>query len=96
MSMFNKLLNELSYEDLDEDQHELVDCIGLEGYKRFVSAYGGGYFYVQIPSNICRNARNRKICKEFDGGNYRQLAKKYDISVITVRRIINAAYKNKH
>ena len=35
-----KLLDELPYEYLDEEQKELADCLGMEAYKRLVAAYG--------------------------------------------------------
>ncbi len=92
MSLFDKLL----YEDLDEDQQELVDCIGLESYKKLVLTYGGLTIGIRVPAAVCMNTRDRLICKEFDGGNYRQLAKKYELSETSIRRIINDSYKNKH
>lgn len=85
--------DELLYEDLDEDQQELADCIGFESYKKFIMTYGGSIINVHVPALVCIRTRNRKIRNEFDGRNYRQLAQKYELSESMVRRIINGSYK---
>ncbi len=88
-----EFLKELTYDDLDEEQKELADCIGIDNYKSLINTYGGTNINIRLPETICINIRNKKICSEFDGGNYNNLAKKYRLSAVSVRRIISAQYK---
>lgn len=86
----------VQYEDLDENDQDIVDCIGLENFKNLVRTFGGSSINIKISKNIALDYRNKQICSEFDGGNYRQLAKKYELSETSIRRIINDSYKNKY
>lgn len=88
-------LEYINYEDLDENDRELADCIGLENFKNLVRNYGGENIYVKVPTNMCIDIRNRHICSEFNGGNYKQLARKYNLSIVSVYRIIEDHYKSK-
>ena len=83
----------VQYEDLDENDRELADCIGLEGFKNLVRTFGGSYINVKISKNIGLNYRNKQIISEFNGGNCKQLARKYDLSCNSIYRIINEHYK---
>ncbi len=84
------LLDELTIEDLDCEQKELAECIGLAAYKKLVENYAGSYVYVCKPDTVTKNARNMQIEKEFNGYNYLELAKKFNLSEGSVRRIISA------
>lgn len=83
----------LQYEDLDENDQDLVDCIGLDNFKNLVRTFGGSSINIKISKNIALDYRNKQICSEFDGGNYKQLARKYNLSKASVYRIIREFYK---
>lgn len=83
----------LQYEDLDENDQDLVDCIGLDNFKNLVRTFGGSSINIKISKNIALDYRNKQICSEFDGGNYKQLARKYNLSEASVYRIIREFYK---
>lgn len=89
MVNYNKLLNELDYNELNQDDRELADCIGFESFKRLVSVYGGLQINIKLPATICTKARNKLIRKQFNGGNYNHLARIFGISESTVRRIVS-------
>ena len=84
------LLDELTIEDLDENQRELADCIGLEAYKKLVKRYAGEPITVRMPDRLTLRLRNERICTEFNGYNYRELAKRYGLHEHTIRRIVSA------
>lgn len=84
------LLDKITIDDLDEDQRELAECIGFEAYKKMVNYYSGSYVYICKPDTVTMNARNKQIKKEFNGCNYLELAKKFNLSEISVRRIVFA------
>lgn len=85
----------VTYKDLDENDQELVDCIGFDNFKNLVRTFGGSAINVKLAKNIGLNARNNQICSEFNGGNYKQLAKKYNLSTASIYRIIKDFYKNR-
>lgn len=83
------LLDELTLEDLGTEQRELAECIGIEAYKKLLINYAGSCVYVCKPDTVTLNARNAQIRKEFNGYNYLELAKKYNLSEISIRRIVS-------
>ncbi len=78
-----------SLEQLSGDQREIAEIVGLEAYRKLVANYGGMCVYIYKPETILRELRNAEICNEFNGCNYRELAKKYDLSEKTVREIVS-------
>lgn len=87
------LLDKLTFDDLNEDQRQLAECIGMESYKNLLRNYAGSYIYVCKPDTITANVRDEQIRKEFDGYNYLDLAKKFNLSEISIRRIISPVLK---
>ena len=83
------LLDSLEIEDLSADQRELAECIGMDAYKKLLKNYAGSCVYVCKPDTVTLNARNAQIRKEFNGYNYLDLAKKYNLSEISIRRIVS-------
>lgn len=82
------LLDELTIDDLDEEQRELADCIGFEAYRRLLSNYAGDTIRVRMPNRITLPLRNEKIKEDFTGYNYRELAKKYGMHPYSIWRIV--------
>lgn len=75
--------------DLNEDQMELADLIGLENYKKLVIAYGGLQLYIPKPDSFSRTARNEQIRAEFTGSNFKELASRYGLTEVQIRSIVN-------
>lgn len=92
------LLDELTIDDLDEEQRELADCIGMEAYRKLVATYAGSPINVRMPDKLTLKQRNRKIRSEFNGYNFSELAKRYELSERQIRNIVSdetAAIRNK-
>lgn len=85
----NENLNGIGIDDLQGDQRELAELIGLETYLKLVRIIGGSSIYIAKGDKLEAIIRNRKICEEFDGKNYRHLAAKFSLSERVVRTIIN-------
>ena len=83
-------INELTIDDLDEEQRDLAECIGIDSYKRLITDYGGCTVTIRVPDGILRAIRNRHIKNDFNGYNYRALSVKYGLHEKTVRNIIRA------
>ena len=84
-----EFLNKLTYNDLDEDDQQLADLIGLENFKKFVDTYGGTHYSVKRPETLCIEIRNRQIRQEFDGSNHKKLAVKYGLTEVSIYRIVS-------
>jgi Mor family transcriptional regulator len=79
--------NELRREDLEsEDLKNLFDDFGPELVVRLVRGYGG--LCILVPKRGLLRYASRKIVEEFTGSNYRELARKYGVSVRHVRNIL--------
>lgn len=76
-------------DQLSGDQRELAETIGLDAYRKLVANYGGMHIYICKSETVLRELRNIEICNEFNGFNYRELAKKYNLSEKTVREIVS-------
>lgn len=80
-------LDELTLGNLDGDQYDLAECIGLEAYVKLVRTFAGSHLNVPMSKSITTEIRNRKINEEFDGDNQKKLAKKYGLSEMSIYRI---------
>ena len=87
------ILQRLKYEDLNQEQQDFADLVGLDVFKALVRKCGGTYLYIPKEDNITRPTRNAMIKAEFTGSNFRELAKKYQLSEVQIRSIV--APKNK-
>lgn len=83
------LLDKITLDDLDEDQRELAECIGIEAYKNLLRHYAGSVVVVRMPKRITLPVRDREICDKFNGYNYGDLAREYDLSEVSIRRIVS-------
>ncbi len=50
--------------------------------------FGGTHVYIPKMEKLLKKVKYKAIIEEFDGGNIRKLAKKYDVSESTVYRIL--------
>ncbi len=90
------MLENLTIEDLDEEDIVLAELIGLGNFIKLVKVYGGGRIYIKKHDTLTKKARDKEILENFDGGNYNELAKKYDLSESMVRSIIGEDFLKKN
>ena len=57
---------------------------------------GGRPFYLAKGMAVQLGARDRQMCAEFRGNNYDALARKYDLTEMRVRQILNAWQQEKY
>ena len=87
---------DVTLDDLNEEQLQVVEVIGLEAYKRLIHYYAGTSIYIPKFSEIERRKRNEKIRIEYEkNGDIEALALKYGLSEIQIRTIIGDLFKNK-
>ncbi len=79
----------IKIKDLPSDIRDIAEDIGLEPLLRIVSRIGGDSIYVPTMDSLERQAVSRAVVKEYDGGNIKELAKKYRKTVPGIRYILN-------
>lgn len=67
----------------------LIDLIGLERTLQLAYEFEGETLYIQKLDVVARAIRNKEIRNEFTGGNYKELAKKYNLCESYIREIIS-------
>lgn len=83
-----------SLEQLSGEQKEFAEIVGIEFYNILIENFGGCQIYIPKRETIFKNIRNEEIIKNFNGFNQRELAKKYNLSEKTVRKIVSEKWKN--
>ena len=89
MSLTEQLVDELTLDDLEGEQRALAECLGLEAYKRLLLMYAGSTFTVRMPDTVTIPLRNKRIRNEFNGYNWGELARKYNLHEKTIRNIVS-------
>ena len=82
------MLERLSVEDLPESLVDVVDAIGMESFKKLVKFCGGSNLYIPSENNLIKPIRNKDIRDNFKG-DYKKIARKFCISEVQVRNILN-------
>ncbi len=78
--MADDLLDLITLEDLNEEQRQLAELIGLEGYRALVRTYGGTHIDVPKADRLTMDRRNEQIIETYDGYNIRELARRWGLS----------------
>ncbi len=86
-------IDRITLEQLDGEQREIAELIGIESYKKLVRYFGGGQVYICKADTLMKISRNAEICGRFNGYNYRELALEYNLSTKTIREITSEKLK---
>ena len=80
--------------ELPEVYEQLAELVGYDNMMIIAKAFGGGesIYFPKIES-IERPGRNQKIISEFNGFNYKDLAKKYELTEMRIRSIMKESQK---
>ena len=80
--------DEIKQGDLPEPYDAIAAEIGVENTLKIAKLFSGCQVYFPTYDTVERPLRNRKIRSEFNGYNFKFLAKKYGITERTVREIV--------
>lgn len=84
------LFEDITLEDLSDEQREVAELIGLNKYLEMVELLGGETLYIPKSDCLLRTVRNRLIKEERKAGkSYRFLAKKYHLTKNTIINILS-------
>ena len=74
-------------EDIPELYSLLISEIGIENTLKVAKLIGGQHVYFNKFETVERPIRNKNIRDEFNGYNFKALAKKYNLTEVTIRNI---------
>lgn len=80
-------LKEITIDDIDEQYRNIAEVIGLKNFINLIKLLGGTSWYIPKIETVLKEARERKIKKEYNGYNKKELALKYGISERTISYI---------
>ena len=86
--LMHELVQETRPEDIPERYQEVVRIIGVEKFAELGEYARGDEIYFPKPETIIAPARNRRIKKEYNGYNSRELAEKYDLTTRQIENIL--------
>lgn len=76
---------------LGEDSCALLEIVGDSKFWEIVQTFGGCTLYIPQKDRIERTVRDEQIRTEFKAGaSIRELAQKYYLTTVTIRRIVNS------
>ena len=84
---------EIHPDDLSPVQREVADLIGFENYLKLIDVYAAETIYIPKHDSFERIARNQRIVEEYNGDNLKALAKKYNLTTVTVRAIVDEKHR---
>lgn len=82
------MLECLTRDDLPESVMDIVDTIGIDAFKDLVRLAGGSNLYIPNENSITKEYRNKLIRESFEG-DYKVIARRFGISEVQVRNIVN-------
>lgn len=82
-------LDSLQLEDLNEVWQQIAGIIGMDNVKKLFEEFPGANVYFPKLDELERSNRNKQICAEFNGYNFRELAKKYGLTEVSIRNIVS-------
>lgn len=84
----DELVKELTVEMLENDSwRQVAEAIGVENFCKMMEIIGGATIYAPKLDQVLRPVRDARIKAEFNGWNYLELAKRYNITDRQVRSI---------
>lgn len=84
----NELIEDTTMEDIGERYREIVDLIGIRKFILLSNYARGDELYFPKVENVVSPARNRRIRKEFNGYNSKELADKYNLTIKQIQNIM--------
>ena len=81
------MIDKLTIDDVPENLKSVAYAIGIDAFRSLIKCAGGTSVYIPSERCITKPVRDRVIRESFCG-DYRELAKRFGISEVRVRRIV--------
>lgn len=83
-----ELIRETTLDDISESYREVVAIVGIDKFIELSDYARGDELYFPKVENIIAPARNRRIKKEYNGYNTKELADKYNLTTKQIGNIL--------
>ncbi len=81
------VIDKLTIDDVPESLKSVAYAIGIDAFKSLIKNAGGTSIYLPSEKCITKPVRDRAIRESFCG-NYKDIARKFGISEVRVRHIV--------
>ena len=81
------MINKLTIDDVPENLKSVACAIGIDALRSLIKCAGGTSVYLPSERCITKPVRDRVIRESFCG-DYREMARRFGISEVRVRRIV--------
>ena len=81
------MINKLTIDDVPENLKSVACSIGIDAFRSLIKCAGGTSVYLPSERCITKPVRDRVIRESFCG-DYKEMAKRFGISEVRVRRIV--------
>lgn len=81
------MINKLTIDDVPENLKSVAYAIGIDAFRSLIKCAGGTSIYLPSERCITKPVRDRVIRESFCG-DYREMARRFGISEVRVRRIV--------
>ncbi len=86
--LLDELIEDTTIDDIGERYREVVELIGIRNFILLSNYARGDELYFPKVENVVSPARNRRIKKEFNGYNSKELADKYNLTIKQIQNIM--------
>ncbi len=83
-----ELMDDTTMDDIAERYRPVVEIIGVEKFIEISRFARGDELYFPKPETILAPARNRRIKKEYNGYNAKELAQRYNLTIPQINLIL--------
>lgn len=81
------MINKLTIDDVPENLKSVACSIGIDAFRSLIKCAGGTSVYLPSERCITKPVRDRVIRESFCG-DYKEMARRFGISEVRVRRIV--------
>ena len=81
------MIDKLTIDDVPENLKSVACSIGIDAFRSLIKCAGGTSVYLPSERCITKPVRDRVIRESFCG-DYREMAKRFGISEVRIRKII--------
>ena len=86
--LLDELIEETTIDDIGERYREIVGLIGIRKFILMCYYARGDELYFPKAENVVAPARNRRIKKEYNGYNMKELAERYNLTVKQIQNVL--------
>lgn len=86
--LLNELIEDTTIKDINERYKEIVELVGIRKFILLSNYARGEELYFPKLETVVAPARNRRIKKEFNGYNGKELAEKYNLTIKQIQHIM--------